>query len=153
MNYILQINNKNFGDNSYGNDNLSHSYLKFELKDLGTSWIGYSIEFGSQKHTISLEHNNLVFCKKDLLNFHKKLNKLLNQEIHSFRFEPIEPNFEITFTQSHLSNNIHLIFWLDNTNYLDNSYYAWDALGTRFYCTQQSLESVRTTLCEFISTI
>lgn len=109
--------------------------LQINEKTSNAQWINYSVIFKTPRREIKFESENLLLClspANELVALKEQLNNFLNNpKQHLYRFEPVEPNFEITL-EKEPEEGLKLTFWMDNGN-ADCEYYTWDALGLRLY--------------------
>jgi hypothetical protein len=120
------------------------SFLSFIFEDAPTqkeNWLKYRIKFSSPTRTLEFASDNFLLCFKptnELEQLKKELKTFLSSKQKTYRFEPVEPNFELVFEKDD-EGGIKLYCWVDNGN-AECSHYTWDAIGLRLYCGAQDFK-------------
>jgi hypothetical protein len=113
--------------------------------------LNYSILLSSGKRGYSFESDNFVVYLhgiNELQGLKKGLHDFLyNKQIEYYRFEPLEPCFELLFHKDKLSTQskptsagVKAYCWVDSGN-AEFDFYTWDAMGLRLYTSTQQLET------------
>ncbi|MDJ0626098.1 MAG: hypothetical protein QNJ31_07015 [Candidatus Caenarcaniphilales bacterium] len=113
-----------------------------------SSWLSCSILFETPSKTYSFSSSNIVLALKpinELKRLKLELENFLELEnLKSYRFEPVEPSFELNFEKIDF-NEFKVLVWVDNAN-LEFDFYSWDAIGMRLYSDRKLLEDFLTQL-------
>ncbi len=150
MNISLSIQSKKNEEISVGNwKNLETSLIFNFPSEISKNWLKYNLIFrlpSNEKEIfreIEFSSENFCLCfkpKNEILKLALDLENFLNSNSKTYRFEPIEPSFELILEKTQSKDDLKLYFWLDNGNLLTDAHFTWDALGLRFMC---SIEEIR----------
>ena len=117
------------------------SALKFDFHwQSRTNSLLYQITISTPSQNLIFNSANFSLTKEEINKLSAGLQNFLNhKKIQTWRFEPLEPNFELIVSKTKLKG-ITLYFWLDQGN-ADFHHYTWDALGLRFYTNHHDLQT------------
>ncbi|MDX1920493.1 MAG: hypothetical protein SFU25_07155 [Candidatus Caenarcaniphilales bacterium] len=120
--------------------------INFKNFSKDKKWLQYSLELKNPLKTLDFKSDNFLLClspMNELNKLHKDLKTFLTSpEINFYRFEPVEPCFELTVEKDTIgeSKGIKLHLWVDSGN-AEFAYYTWDAFGIRLYTTQEEINN------------
>ena len=163
MEISLSIKSKKNENISIGDWKNLETSLIFRLsKFITNNWLKYNLKFQlptNQENNfryIDFSSENFCLCfkpKNELLKLALGIEKFLNSSSKTYRFEPIEPSFELLLEKTEIQDDIKLYFWLDNGNLLENAHYSWDAIGLRFICSIQELQQFSYNILQFLQVL
>ncbi len=130
----------------------------FHLDQADDQWLPYSLELKIREQNLEFHSQNkqaqtytgglgeigkFAFGLNpinELEQLIQGLQKLVQGQISSFRFEPLDPSFELELQPSRIEGEYKLYFWVDagNTSQLE---YSWDAIGLRLLTNKEEIQA------------